>query len=172
MRTFAVAPLAALVLSIGSLVSAGQALADEEFSGFAPRAMTGSCIFTRTEFSASVFAQQTTSMTFVNLGDGGSITFNQSVAGCVAGVFFGNAGNNTSGARVIMQVQLDGNNCAPLTTNGYVFANSDTDLSSHAVGFLCGTHVPVGTHKVQVQWGAGGGGEAVIFEHTLEVNHR
>jgi hypothetical protein len=172
MRTIAMAPLAALVLSMGSLVSAGQAQTGEEFPGPAPRATTGSCVFSRTEFSASTLSQGTFSSTFVNLGDGGSIIFNQSVAGCVTGVFFGNAGSVNSGDNVLLQVQLDGKNCAPLTTGDYVFANSDTDFSSHAVAFFCGTDVAVGKHKVQVQWAAGVGGEAEIFQHTLEVSHR
>jgi hypothetical protein len=171
MRTFALAPLAAIVLSMGSSVSAGQVLASEELSGAGPRAATASCVFSRTEFSTSDLVQSTTSSTFVNLGDGGSIVFKENVAGCVAGVFYGNVGNTVSGQSVHLQVQLDGVDCAPLV-NDPVFANSDADFSSHAVGFICSAGVVPGTHKVQVQWNAGNGGEAEIFQHTLEVNHR
>jgi hypothetical protein len=171
MRTYAMALTAALAVSASSLISAAHAAAMNEIS-LLPPATTGSCAFSKTEFSASTSDQNTTSTSFTDLGDGGSITFNQIKTGCVAGTFFGNAGNTTSGDNVHLQVLLDGTACAPLTTGGYVFANSDLDLSSHAVGFLCGTRVTAGSHTVQVQWAAGIGGEAEIFEHTLEVSHR
>jgi len=164
--------MAALTVSASSLTSAAPAVAVNG-SSFDPPATTGSCVFKKTEFSASTSEQNTTSTSFSNLGDGGSITFNESATGCVAGTFFGNAGNNTSGDNVHLQVVLDGATiCAPLTTGGYVFANSDVDLSSHAVAFFCGASVAAGSHTIQVQWAAGIGGEAVIFEHTLEVSHK
>jgi hypothetical protein len=171
MRIYTAALAATLALSAGSLMSAAHA-AGTDNSLFAPPATTGSCAFKKTEFSASTTNQSTTSTTFTNLGDGGAITFNQSRTGCVAGSFFANAGNTTSGDNVHMQVLLDGATCAPLTTGDYVFANADVDLSSHAVGFFCGTNVAAGSHTVQVQWAAGIGGEAEMFQHTLEVSHR
>jgi hypothetical protein len=171
MRIYALALAAALTVSAGSLMSAAHAAGTDD-SLFAPPATAGTCTFKKTEFSASITNQNTTSTTFTNLGDGGSITFNQGKTGCVAGTFFGNAGNTTSGDDVHMQVLLDGTACAPLTTGDYVFANSGLDLSSHAVAFFCGTSVAPGSHTVQVQWSAGVGGEAEIFQHTLEVSHR
>jgi hypothetical protein len=171
MRNHALALTAALTVSASFLTPAAHAAAANE-SSFVPPATTGSCAFTKTEFAASTSDQNTTSTSLTDLGDGGSITFNQIKSGCVAGTFFGNAGNTTSGDNVHLQVLLDGTSCAPLTTGGYVFANSDVDLSSHAVGFLCGTKVAAGSHTVQVQWAVGSGGEAEIFEHTLEVSHR
>lgn len=170
MRIYAIALTAALAVSASSPISAAHAAAMNE-SSFVPPATTGSCVFKKTEFAASTSAQDTTSTTLTDLGDGGSITFTQSLSGCVAGTFFGNAGNTTSGDNVHLEVLLDGTACAPFSGN-YVFANSDVDLSSHAVGFLCGTKVAAGSHTVQVQWAVGGGGEAEIFEHTLEVSHR
>jgi hypothetical protein len=170
MRPFAMA--ATFAVSLGSLVSAAQAFSDEQSPGFAPRATNGSCTFSKTAFSASTLPQDTTSTSFVNLGDGGSILFKQVDTGCVAGTFFGNAGNTSSGDNVRLLITLDGNACAPLTTGTYVFANSDTDFSSHAVAFFCGATVAAGLHKVQVQWSTSGAGVAEIFEHTLEVDHR
>ena len=171
MRIIYTALAAILTMSAGSLASTAHvASVDQALS--APPATTASCLFRRTEFSASVSNQNTTSTAFTNLGDGGSITFNQSRTGCVAGTFFGNAGNITPGDNVHLQVLLDGIECAPLTTGDYVFANSDVDLSSHAVGFFCGASVAAGSHTVQVQWAAGVGGEALIYQHTLEVDHR
>ncbi|HEY2445604.1 MAG TPA: hypothetical protein VGI20_07705 [Rhizomicrobium sp.] len=172
MRIYDLALTAALTVSASFLMTTAHAAAANE-SSFVPPASTGSCAFKKTEFSASTSEQSTTSTSFINLGDGGSVTFNQSRTGCVAGTFFGNAGNSTTGDNVHLQVVLDGTTaCAPLTTGGYVFANSDVDLSSHAVGFFCGSSIAAGSHTVQVQWAAGIGGEAEIFEHTLEVSHR
>ena len=172
MRIYVIAAITALSVSAGSMTSAALAAAASGAS-FVPPATTGSCVFKKTEFSASTSEQTTTSTSFTDLGDGGSITFNEGTTGCVAGTFFGNAGNNTSGDNVHLQVVLDGTTaCAPLTTGGYVFANSDVDLSSHAVAFFCGTKVGAGSHTIQVQWAAGSGGQAIVFEHTLEVSHK
>jgi archaellum component FlaG (FlaF/FlaG flagellin family) len=170
MRTYVIALAAVLTVPASSLISAAHAAAMDQ-SSFVPSAATGSCVFKKTEFSASIEDQSTTSTSFTDLGDGGSITFTQNKAGCVAGTFFGNAGNTTANDNVRLQVLLDGNECAPLTTGNYVFANSDVDLSSHAVAFFCGTDIAAGSHTVQVQWSAGTGGEAELFQHTLEVNH-
>ena len=149
----------AATLSVGALSSAAHA------------ATTGSCSFKRTEFSASTTEQSTNSQSFTNLGDGGAITFTQHITGCVGGTFFGNVGNTANGDNVVLQVLFDGNLCAPLTTGDYVFANSDVDFSSHSVAFFCGAKVLPGSHTLQVQWGAGLGGTAEIFQHTLEVDH-
>ena len=172
MGIYAVAVITALTVSASSLTSAAQA-APANMPSFGPPATTGSCVFKKTEFSASTSEQTTTSTSFNDLGDGGSISFNQGKTGCVAGTFFGNAGNSTTGDNVHLQVLLDDSTeCAPLTSGNYVFANSDVDLSSHAVGFFCGAKVGAGPHTVQVQWAAGVGGEAVIYQHTLEVSHK
>ncbi|HEX4080032.1 MAG TPA: hypothetical protein VHX61_14295 [Rhizomicrobium sp.] len=170
MRTYVLALATALTMSASSLISAAHAEAMDQ-SSFVPPATTGSCVFKKMEFSASAPEQTTTSATFTNVGDGGSITFTQKKAGCVAGTFFGNAGNNTTNDNVHLQVLLDSTECAPLTTGNYVFANSGVDLSSHAVAFFCGTSIAAGSHTVRVQWSAGTGGEAELFQHTLEVNH-
>src|SRR4029077_17513085 len=132
MRIYTIALTAALAVSASSLVPAAHAAAMNETT-FVPPATTGSCTFQKTTFAASTSSQATTSTSFTDLGDGGSITFNQIKTGCVAGTFFGNAGNTTSGDNVHLQVLLDGTSCAPLTSGTYVFANSDVDLSSHSV---------------------------------------
>jgi hypothetical protein len=171
MRIYSAALTAALAMSASSLMWATHAEAAGR-SPFAPPATTGSCAFKKTEFSASTPSQETSSASFVNLGDGGSITFIQKKAGCVAGTFFANVGNTLSADNVHLQVLLDGiTECAPLTTGDYVFANSDVDFSSHAVGFFCGTGVTSGSHTIQVQWSIGIGGTAEMFQHMLEVNH-
>ena len=122
------------------------------------------------EIATGSSEQTTTSTSFTQLGDGGSITFQQKKTGCVTGTFFGNAGNTTAGDNMHLTVLLDGSICAPLSNNS-VFANSGVDFSSHAIAFFCGTSVAPGTHTIQVDWAAGVGGEAAIFEHVLEVNH-
>ncbi|HEX4159239.1 MAG TPA: hypothetical protein VHY79_12250 [Rhizomicrobium sp.] len=171
MRIYTVALTAALTLSASSLMAVTHAEAADQ-SLFAPPASTGSCAFKKTEFSASTPSQQTASASFVNLGDGGSISFTQKKAGCVAGTFFANVGNTLSGDNVHLQVLLDGaTECAPLTTGDYVFANADVDFSSHAVGFFCGTNIGSGSHTIQVQWSVGIGGTAQMYQHMLEVNH-
>ncbi len=171
MRTYAIALTAALTMSAACSISQAQASETDQAAWIAPPAATGSCAFSKTEISSSTQEQTTTSASFVNLGDGGSISFNQIKTGCIAGTFFGNAGNTTSNDNVVMQITLDGTPCTPLT-GGYVFANSGVDLSPHSVAFFCSTAAAPGSHTVQVQWAAGVGGEAVIFQHTLEVNHR
>ncbi|HLY06342.1 MAG TPA: hypothetical protein VKR31_11400 [Rhizomicrobium sp.] len=171
MRIYATALAAAIALSASPLSTAAHAAAGSLLS--APPATTGSCTFKKTEFSASAPIQTTTSTSFVNMGDGGSITFREGKTGCVAGTFFANIGNETTNDNVHLQVLLDNSiECAPLTTGDYVFANAGLDLSSHAVGFFCGSSVAAGTHTVQVQWSAGEGGTAEMFQHMLEVSHK
>lgn len=162
---------AAAMASAGSLMATGSAAAADMSGLFATPATTGSCTFRKTEFTSGIGEQTTSSTTFTNVGDAGSIVFKQKKTGCVAGTFFANVGNNTANDNVHLQILVDGNPCAPVNTGDYVFANSGVDFSSHSVGFFCGT-VPEGLHTVQVQWAAGVGGEAQMFQHMLEVTHR
>lgn len=163
---------AALMASAGSLMPAGSAAAGDLSGLFAPPATTGSCVVKRSEYATGINEQTTNSTSFTNVGDAGAITFIQNKVGCVAGTFFANAGNNTANDNVHLQVLLDGTACSPVNTGDYVFANSGTDFSSHAVGFFCSANVPKGSHTIQVQWAAGVGGQAQMFQHTLEVTHR
>jgi hypothetical protein len=158
-----------LALAVSASFSVPKAQAQEYGVQNQTPATTGSCTFKKTEISASTSNLSTTSTSFTNLGDGGSISFTQKKTGCVAGTFFGNAGNTTANDNVHLQILIDGTACTPLT-GGYVFANSGLDLSSHSVAFFCGL-VGGGSHTIQVQWAAGVGGEAEMFQHSLEVNH-
>ncbi|HEX4077337.1 MAG TPA: hypothetical protein VHX61_00475 [Rhizomicrobium sp.] len=168
-RIHAAAITAAIAISAGLQFSVAKA---DELGLLAPPATTGTCTLKTTEYSASAPEQSTTSTSFVNVGDGGSITFSQKKAGCVGGTFFANAGNVTTNDNLRLQVLLDGTTqCAPLTTGDYVFANSGLDFSSHAVGFFCGTNIGKGTHTVQIQWSVGFGGTVQMYQHMLVVNH-
>jgi hypothetical protein len=159
---------AALVAALTAFVSLSITAAQADEATLS----TGSCVIKKTEIASSVFDnEQTTSSTFVNVGEGGAITFTQRKAGCVAGTFFANAGNTTSGDNVHMQILMDGSACSPLNSGDYVFANADVDMSSHSVAFFCGATVPAGSHTVQVQWSVGIGGQAEMFQHTLQVTH-
>ncbi|HEX4080800.1 MAG TPA: hypothetical protein VHX61_18215 [Rhizomicrobium sp.] len=167
----AAAIMAAIAISAGLQLSAAKA---DETRLQAPPATTGTCTLKTTEYSASAPEQTTGSTTFVNVGDGGSITFNQKKAGCIGGTFFANVGNELASDNVHLQVLLDGTTeCAPMTTGDYVFANAGLDFSSHAVGFFCGTNIAQGSHTVQIQWSSGGGvgGTAQMYQHMLVVNH-
>jgi hypothetical protein len=95
----------------------------------------------------------------------------QNATGCVAGTFFANAGNETDGDHVLLQVLLDGKACPPLSS-GYIFANSGQDFSSHMAAFFCGARIAAGKHSVQVQYASGQGGNAELFQRTLEVTHQ
>jgi hypothetical protein len=169
MRVFAVAMTAALAMSAGSLTSTAYAAGTSQ-SPLADPANTGTCTIKKTEYAASTSHDESTSKTFVNLGDGGSITFKQAKSGCVAGTFFANAGNDTATDNAALQVLLDGAPCNPLV-NDYFFANGGTDFSSHAAGFFCGASVSPGTHTIQVQYASHAGGEVEFFQRTLVVTH-
>jgi hypothetical protein len=164
---------AALLASAGALAPGASPAAAADASGlFAPPATTAGCAIKKTEYATSTIEEQSTSKSFVNLVDAGSITFTQRKVGCVAGTFFANAGNVTSGDHMFLQVLLDGAPCTPLTGSpGYFFANSDVDFSSHAAAFFCSATVSVGTHKIQVQYASQFGGNVQIFQRTLEVTH-
>jgi hypothetical protein len=171
MRYHVVVLTAALMALAGSLAPVTQPAAADE-AVFAP-ASTGSCAIKKTEYAVSTSEEHSTSKTFVNLVDAGSITFTQKRTGCVAGTFFANAGNASSGDHVLLQVLLDGAPCAPLTGSpGYFFANSDVDFSSHAAAFFCGPTVAPGTHKIQVQYASDAGGNVEVFQRTLAVAHQ
>lgn len=169
MRVFAVAMTAALAVSAGASISSAHAATAEQ--PFAQPANTGSCVFKKTEYSASNAHDSSNSQTFVNLGDAGSITFRQAKSGCVAGTFFANAGNDTATDNVVLQVILDSTPCNPLVGD-YFFANGGSDFSSHAAGFFCGASVAAGTHKIQVQYASHAGGTVEFFQRTLVVDHR
>jgi hypothetical protein len=170
-RLHAAAIMAAIAISAGLQFSSAKA---GETGLQVPPATTGTCTLKTTEYSASAPEQSTGSTTFVNVGDGGSITFTQKKPGCVGGTFFANVGNTLASDNVHLQVLLDGTTeCAPLTTGDYVFANAGLDFSSHAVGFFCGTNIARGTHTVQIQWSSSGqaGGTAQMYQHMLVVEH-
>ena len=173
MRYQAAVLTAALLATAGALAPVAQTASAADLSGlFAPPAITAGCAIKTTEYATSTSEEQSGSKSFVNLVDAGSITFTQKRVGCVAGSFFANAGNVSSGDHVILQVLLDGSACTPLTGSpGYFFANADVDFSSHAAAFFCGASVPVGTHKIQVQYASQFGGDVEIFQRTLEVTH-
>lgn len=171
MRVSAVALTGVLALSQG--FSPGTALAAAP--NLSPQAgaavSSGSCTFKSTEIAAAASFDQTNSASFVRLKDAGSITFTQSMTGCVAGTFFANSGNDTDGDHVLLQILLDGVPCAPLSS-GYIFANSAGDVSSHVTAFFCGAKIVPGKHTVQVQYASGQGGNADFFQRTLEVTHQ
>jgi hypothetical protein len=170
-HTHAAVIMAAIAIAAGLQFSSAKA---DETGLQAPPATTGTCTLKTTEYSASTPEQSTGSTTFVNVADGGSITFTQAKPGCVGGTFFANVGNELASDNVHLQVLLDGTTeCAPLTTGDYVFANAGLDFSSHAVGFFCGTNIARGTHTVQIQWSSGGeaGGTAQMYQHMLVANH-
>jgi hypothetical protein len=168
MRSYAVALTAALAVSATSLMSAAHAAATLQSLGPTPATSGGSCTFDKTELAAANSFDQSTSESFVNLGDAGSITFTQKKTGCVAGIFFANAANAAAGDHVGLQVLLDAAACAPLT-NGYIFA--DADFSSHSAGFFCGANIAPGKHTIQVQYHSGFGGNAQFFQRSLKVDH-
>jgi hypothetical protein len=161
--------MAALTVSAGTLMSAADAAVSQPSLRPARATGSGSCTFEKTEWAAADSFEQSTSTTFVNLGDAGSITFTQKGTGCVAGTFFANAGNAAAGDHVGLQVLLDAAACAPLT-NGYIFA--DTESSSHSAGFFCGASIAPGKHTIQVQYHSGFGGNVVFFQRSLTVNHK
>lgn len=165
-RSCTAALTAALAVTPGFLMSAEHAGATTP--SLRPPTSSGSCTFKKTEYAAANSFDESTSQNFVNLRDAGSITFTQSAVGCVAGSFFANAGNASSGDHVGLQVLLDGAACAPLT-NGYIFA--DLDFSSHSAAFFCGAGIAPGRHTIQVQYHSGFGGMVQFFERTLVVNH-
>lgn len=159
---------AALIVTMGFLMSAAHAAATHPPLRPSPVVSSGSCTFKKTEYAAANSFDESTSENFVNLRDAGSITFTQNGTGCVAGTFFANAGSAAAGDHIGLQVLLDGAACAPLT-NGYIFA--DIDFSSHSAAFFCGTNIAPGKHTIQVQYQSGFGGNAQFFQRTLEVNH-
>jgi hypothetical protein len=168
MGSCAAALTAALIVTAGALMSAAHAAATHPPLRPSPVVSSGSCTIKKTEYAAANSFDQSSSENFVNLRDAGSITFTQNGAGCVAGIFFANAGSAAAGDHVGLQVLLDGSPCVPLT-NGYIFA--DTDFSSHSAAFFCGARIASGTHTIQVQYHSGFGGNALFFQRTLEVNH-
>lgn len=171
MRTYVIALAAALTMLGGSFMPAAFAQETDQSPGIAP-VSTGSCAIKKTEIATSASFDESTSQSFVNLGDAGSITFIEGTTGCVAGTFFANAGNTANNDNVVLQILLDNSTaCAPLT-GGYVFANSGTDLSSHAVAFFCGASIAPGAHTIQVQYHSGFGGNVEFFQRTLEVTHK
>jgi hypothetical protein len=159
---------AAFAVAAGGLMSAAHAAATHPSFRPAPAASSGSCTFAKREYAAANSFDESTSETFVNLKDAGSITFSQNKIGCVAGTFFANAGTAAPGDHIGLQVLLDGAACAPLT-NGYIFA--DAEFSSHSVAFFCGTGIAAGRHTIQIQYHSGFGGNVQFFQRTLQVDH-
>lgn len=170
MRVHAIALTVILTLSVGSLISVARPATVSPPLRPDPANISGSCTFKHTEIASASSFDQTTSASFVRLGEAGSVAFTQNNTGCVAGSFFANAGSGDDGDHVLLQVLLDGVACAPLT-GGYIFANSDGDLSSHSAAFFCGARIAPGKHIVQVQYASGLGGNAEVFQRTLEVTH-
>lgn len=169
MNSCGTAMVAAFIVTAGSSALVAHAAATHPTLRPAPAAGTsGSCTFKKAEYATANAFDESTSETFVNLRDAGSITFAQNAAGCVAGTFFANAGSTAPGDHVGLQVLLDGAACAPLT-NGYIFA--DTDFSSHSAAFFCGAAIAPGNHTIQIQYHSGFGGNAQFFQRTLQVNH-
>ncbi|HEX4160292.1 MAG TPA: hypothetical protein VHY79_17640 [Rhizomicrobium sp.] len=170
MGVHATALTAALTIFAGSFLSAAHAAATRPSPRPAPAVSSGSCSFKSTEIAAASSFDQSISASFVRLGDAGSITFTQDKTGCVGGTFFANAGNGDPDDHILLQILLDGTPCAPLTS-GYIFANSGPDVTSHSAAFFCGARIAPGKHRVQVQYASGLGGDAQIFQRTLEVTH-
>ncbi|HEX3666126.1 MAG TPA: hypothetical protein VHU23_12955 [Rhizomicrobium sp.] len=168
MRISAIGIAAALALSTSSFISAAHAAGSTQ--PFAGAATTGSCTIKKTEVAAADSFDQSSSLTFVNLGDAGAITFKSKKAGCVGGTFFANAGNASTGDSVVLQILIDGSPCEPLIGT-YFFANSGSDFSSHSAAFFCGANIAAGTHRIQVQYSSFDGGEVQFYQRTLEVTH-
>jgi hypothetical protein len=167
MRVLAIMLVTALLAVAGSSISVPHSATPLP----TPAVSGGSCAFGNMEIATASSFDQSTSPGFVKLRSAGSITFKQNRTGCVAGTFFANAGNGDGGDHVLLRVLLDGTACAPFTS-GYIFANSGTDFTSHAAAFFCGARIVPGKHMVQVQYASGLGGNAEIFQRTLEVSHR
>ncbi|HEX3666124.1 MAG TPA: hypothetical protein VHU23_12945 [Rhizomicrobium sp.] len=168
-------PIRAIVLAIlatlvCTTIAPAEAAPPASSPGHVPAVGSGSCSFRTTEIATASAFDQSTSSNFVKLRDAGLITFEQAKAGCVAGTFFANAGNGDDGDHILLQVLLDGTPCAPFS-NGYIFANSGSDFSSHSAAFFCGAKIAAGKHAVQVEYASGLGGNAEIFQRTLEVSH-
>ncbi|HEY2445603.1 MAG TPA: hypothetical protein VGI20_07700 [Rhizomicrobium sp.] len=168
MSSCAAALTAAFIVTAGSSASAAHAAAMQPPLRPAPAVSSGSCTFKKTEYATANAFDESTSETFVNLREAGSVAFTQNGTGCVAGTFFANAGSAAAGDHIGLQVLLDGSACAPLL-GGYIFA--DSEFSSHSVGFFCGADVAPGKHTIQVQYHSGFGGNVQFFQRTLEVNH-
>lgn len=137
----------------------------------APAISRGSCAFKNTEIVTADSFDESASTSFVDLKDAGSVSFRQASRGCVAGTFFANAGSESEGDHVLLQVTLDGAACPPLT-GGYIFANSGSDVAAHTVGFFCGAKIAAGSHTIHVRYASGLGGKAAFFQRTLEVTHQ
>ncbi|MGH6878517.1 MAG: hypothetical protein ACREHV_14240 [Rhizomicrobium sp.] len=172
MRIYTAVLTAALAVSASPLISTAHAASSDEWQRDPASVTTGSCTIKKTEYALAANSEdQSTSTTFVNLGDAGAITFNQKKTGCVAGTFFANAGNTSTGTdHVRLQVLLDNVSCTPLG-GGYRFANTGTDFSSHAAAFFCGASVATGRRTIQVQYSSELGANVQIFQRTLEVTH-
>jgi hypothetical protein len=161
---------AVLTAWTGPSMAGAHAAPTDPLGWLTPGTSSGSCTFKKTEIAAATSFDENSSTAFVKLGNAGSINFTQANRGCVAGTFFANAGNMNAGDHVLLQVLLDGAACAPLT-GSYVFANAGDDLSSHSAAFFCGAGIAPGTHKIQVEYASGLGGNVQFFQRTLEVTH-
>ncbi|HLY06339.1 MAG TPA: hypothetical protein VKR31_11385 [Rhizomicrobium sp.] len=170
MRVHVMALAAALAMPGSSALKTHRPAAGPSSPRTPAVAVSGSCSFKTTDVAAAASFDQSTSTRYVNLHEGGSITFRQTRMGCVAGSFFANAGNADATDHVLLQVLLDGTACAPLT-GGYIFANSSDDFSSHSAGFFCGAKIAPGKHTIQVQYASGLGGDSQLFQRTLQVSH-
>ena len=169
MRMCAAAATAALAVSMASFIPAAHA-AGSDLPFVQPSVSTGSCVVKKSEIAAADTHEESDSVVFVNVGTAGAISFKQARAGCVAGTFYANAGNDNEGDNMVLQVLLDNTPCAPLTDR-FIFANAGLDFSSHAVEFFCGANIQPGTHRIQVQYSSGLGGTVEIYQRSLVVNH-
>lgn len=158
---------AALMAAASSLLPATYAAAQDQLLLAPPT--TGSCTIKKTEYATLNGFDESASTSFTGLPSV-TTTFTQKKSGCVTGVFYANAGAETSGNELLLEILLDGTQCAPLT-GGYVFANAGTDFSSHSVGYFCGTNVAAGTHTITVEYASLNGGKVAFYQRSLTVAH-
>ncbi|MFL5238847.1 MAG: hypothetical protein ACJ8EL_14825 [Rhizomicrobium sp.] len=170
MRNHVTLLAAMLAAAAGCAVPSAQAAAVHSSLNVALPPTGAACVFKKSEYLTATSAESTTSTNWVNVSDGGAITFTQSRTGCVAGTFSAIGGNESSGDSIRLQILLDGVACDPFVSN-LSFAQSGVDLSQHSISFLCGGNVAPGSHKIQVQYHSGAGGKADFFQRTLEVKH-
>jgi hypothetical protein len=134
---------------------------------------SGTCSIKKTEVKSDAFGFDETAQT--NFAGIPSLTtsFTQKKSGCVMGTLAADAGAETSGNHLELEILLDGNACSPFDDGSrtYYFANSGDDFTSHSVGYFCGSNVSAGAHTITVFYASANGSKVAMYQRSITVAH-
>ena len=133
-------------------------------------AVTGACAaLAETDYASSAANESTNSTTWVDLNDGGSISFATKKSGCVIVTLSAEAVAATD--YMFLQAVLDGTMvCMPGTVVFLWEGTTDTTFATNTMTLVC-DGVAKGNHTLQVQYESSLGNSVGFGPRTLTVAH-